>query len=229
MNFIYGILLSGGNGSRFGGDKPKQFTELAAKPLIVHSVNQFQKWGLCKSLIIVAGKDYLEQTEQVLADVLQPGDIIIEGGQTRHESTLNGIAACKHDSNDVLIFHDVARPFVSQRELEAVVYAALQAGVSSVARKNNDTLVEQENERVTAIVNRESTRSIQTPQALHTSILATLNKQNPQQATDLTTWALAAGLAADLVESNPYNIKITHPQDLNIAKAYYQYFQKLAE
>ncbi|MEM7179813.1 MAG: IspD/TarI family cytidylyltransferase [Spirochaetota bacterium] len=228
MNFIYGILLSGGSGTRFASNSPKQFTDLCGKPILVHAALAFKKWGLLKTLVVVAHPDHLLQTEEILADCLDGSDKIVAGGKTRHESTLNGIAATNAGSNDVLVFHDGARPFVTSTEFDLVVHAAIRSGAASTAAKATDTLVvASKRETCESFLQRDSVRLIKTPQALHTSVLTELkDKMLEEEPTDLCSWVQVIDLQAELVSANPYNLKVTVAEDLKIATSYYSYFQE---
>ena len=228
MNFIYGILLSGGSGTRFGSESPKQFTDLCGKPILAHAALAFKKWGLLKALIVVAHPEHLLQTEEILADYLDGNDKIVVGGKKRYESTLNGIAASNAGATDILIFHDGARPFVTSAEFDLVANAAIRSGAASTAAKATDTLVvASTRETCESLLQRDTIRLIKTPQALHTSVLAALEgKTLQQEPTDLCSWVQAIGLQAELVPANPYNLKVTVAEDLKIATSYYSYFQE---
>ncbi len=228
MNNIYGIVLAGGSGTRMKSQKPKQFMKLHGCTLLEHSVKLFHDWGFFKSIIIVSNPDFIQDTESNLGKYLLPNDRIVEGGETRHESCLKGLEAIPYDDNDVIIFHDCARPFFLKTELHSVANSAVMHGVASIAENASDTVVLSNQNKVESILNRESIYLIKTPQAIHTSILKNLMKQTLEpHPTDLCSWAKTIGVESFLIRSNPFNMKITKEGDLEIAEKFYPLFLQL--
>ncbi len=228
MNNIYGVILAGGSGTRMKNQIPKQFMKIGGITLLEHSVKKFKSWGFFKSIIIVSNPDYIFETEKLLIKYLEANDRIIEGGETRHVSSLNGISAIPYDENDVIIIHDSARPYFLNQELHEIANSALMYGVSSIAENVTDTVVQSTNSKVENILNRDSIYLIKTPQGIHSSVLKNLLKnQSNTLPTDLCSWAKSIGIESYLVHSNPFNIKVTKEGDLEIAEKYLDLFNKL--
>lgn len=230
MNNIFGVILSGGSGSRMKLDKPKQFSNLRDLTLLEHSVKSFNEWGFFKSIVVVSNIDYIIETENLISKYLMANDRIVPGGQTRHESCLRGLEALKYDDKDIVIFHDSARPFFLKSELHAVANAAVMYGTASVADNVSETVVSCAGGRVENILNRDEINLIKTPQSLHTSLLNILLKEKMEEdPTDLCSWALQFGVKTYLIRSNPFNMKITREGDLDLAERYYDLFKQLEE
>lgn len=203
---------------------PKQFLKIQDQSIIRHTVKNFKNWGLFKALIIVSPAEFIEKTEKELDDLLDPTDRIIEGGKSRHDSTLNGLTALKFD-NDLIVIHDAVRPFVTSKDLDEVTNGALEFGASTLAEKVNETLVRGENQKVSLIIDRENVFSIKTPQVLHSSILKDLlSVELNEDPTDLCSWLKALNIKPVLKESNPLNIKITTNTDLIKAENFIKLF-----
>jgi 2-C-methyl-D-erythritol 4-phosphate cytidylyltransferase len=227
LNSIYGIILSGGVGKRMGSDTPKQFLSLDGESILRHSIKHFKKWGLFKAIVIVTPEAYIEKTESELSDILDDNDRIMIGGNTRHESTLNGISAFNYE-NDLLVFHDAARPFVTSKDLDEVTNSALEFGSSTLAEKISETIVNSNVNCVDSIINRENAFSIKTPQAIHSSFLKKLLEvKYTNEPTDLCSWTSLIGLKTAIKISNPYNIKITTNDDLKKAELFSKAFSIL--
>ena len=227
MNSIYGILLSGGTGKRMNSEIPKQFLHLNGESILRHSVRNFKKWGLFKAIVLVAPELYIEKTENEISDLLEGQDRIVIGGSNRHESTLRGIEAFRYD-NDLLVFHDAARPFVTSKDLDEVTNSALEFGSSTLAEKISDTMVSGRGDLVESIVDRESVYAIKTPQAVHSSILKSLLEiPMNKEPTDLCSWVSLIGLKTALRISNPFNIKITIDSDLEKASVFSKLFSQM--
>jgi 2-C-methyl-D-erythritol 4-phosphate cytidylyltransferase len=230
MNNIFGVILSGGSGSRMKLDKPKQFSTLRDLTLLEHSVKSFNEWGFFKSIVVVSNIDFIVETESLISKYLMANDRIVPGGQTRHESCLRGLEALKYDDKDIVIFHDSARPFFLKSELHAVANAAVMYGSATVADNVSETVVSCAGGRVENILNRDEINLIKTPQSLHTSLLNILLKEKMEEdPTDLCSWALQFGVKTYLIRSNPFNMKITREGDLDLAERYYDLFKQLEE
>jgi 2-C-methyl-D-erythritol 4-phosphate cytidylyltransferase len=228
MNNIFGVILSGGSGSRMKSAKPKQFARLRELSLLEHSVKSFNDWGFFKSIVVVSNLDYIVDTENSISKYLLANDRIVPGGVTRHESCLRGLEALHYDEKDIVIFHDSARPFFLKSELHSVANAAVMYGAASIADNVSETVVSCSDGRVEAILNRDEINLIKTPQALHTSLLNILLKEKLEEdPTDLCSWALQFGVKTFLIKSNPFNIKITREGDMEVAEKYYDLFRQL--
>ena len=205
---------------------PKQFLKINGESIIRHTVRNFKNWGLFKNIVIVAPEDYIEQTESELSDLLENNDRIIEGGQTRHESTLKGLSANSYE-NDIIVIHDGARPFVTSKEIDKITNSVIEFGASSLSEKVSETLVSSLNNKVNTIINRDNAFAIKTPQAFHSSLLKSLLEvKQASEITDLCTWLIQIGIKVSLIDSNPYNIKITTKEDLSKAEYYFSLFSK---
>ena len=224
------VLLSGGVGSRMGATTPKQFLDLAGQPVLVRCLRSFVDQGLQRPFVLVAHPEHAETSQRLAGQVLAPADlIIVPGGASRHDSTLHGIQALPGWSTnlpdqDVILIHDVARPLISAAELARLkgVFAADPAcQIASLAGAMHETIVQASG--VPGVVqhslNRDRVATIKTPQAIRVACLRRLLASHPHptaelQFTDLLTWGEAGGVAGQLVEAGPTNLKITHAEDL---------------
>ncbi|XDD47822.1 IspD/TarI family cytidylyltransferase [Leptospira sp. WS39.C2] len=226
MNNLYAILLAGGTGSRMGLDVPKQFLKLRGESLLRHSVKRFQRFGLLKSITIVSHPDWILETEKEVGDLLEPNDRIVEGGDTRHLSTLNGINSINYDGKDIFFIHDVARPNFKQNELYQLVEQTKIFGGATLVCPVTESLV-----RVKLHQNysqeplkREEVYAVKTPQSVAGFMLVELlNESLPnnskQHPTDLCTWM--GERRVGIVATDFHNIKVTSPGDLALAESLY--------
>ena len=103
------IILAGGIGSRMGGTMPKQFLSLNDKPVIVHTLENFQKNPHVNEIIVVCVKDWIMHLKEILDEYrISKVTDIIEGGETGHDSTRNGIFSLKDrlGEDDYIIIDD---------------------------------------------------------------------------------------------------------------------------
>ncbi len=226
MRNIHVILLAGGTGSRLGGDTPKQFLSILGKPLILYSIERFRDWGLCKSINIVCHKDWIFQMEKTVADHLEGIDQIIEGGITRHQSTLHAIQKIHWDEDDILMIHDAARPFFLNSELDELVGAALNQGAGTLALVASETIVlsKPKSGFTESSIPRDEVYFVKTPQSVLGKTLKDLVSfgEIPMDLhpTDLCSWVERIGGKTGIVPSSPKNIKITKAEDIKIAESY---------
>ena len=114
MDYI--IIVAGGRGTRMGTDTPKQFLKAAGKPVLMHTIERFHHYDPQLGIIVVLPKDQQETWKALCTE--HHFDIphrIADGGQTRFESSKNGLALVPDDEEGVVGFHDGVRPFVSEQ------------------------------------------------------------------------------------------------------------------
>lgn len=220
MNCIYAVLLSGGIGSRMASEIPKQFTKLRGESLLRHSVRRFQNWGFLKSLVVVSHKDWILETERELSDLLNDDDRLVEGGDTRHSSVLLGLASLPWDKEDLVFFHDIARPFFRSRELHQLVESTRIHGAASLVSSITDSLVQTSGATFVSFSSlpRETVFSVKTPQMASGMLLKELLSQKLQDRipTDLCSWVHPKPVG--LVQTDSQNIKLTVPWDVSLAE-----------
>jgi 2-C-methyl-D-erythritol 4-phosphate cytidylyltransferase len=221
---IHAVLLAGGEGKRLGGNRPKQFLTLAEESLLQRSVRRFRSWGFLKNLILVSHPDYIEDTEKEVGHLLIEGDRIVEGGVSRHDSSLRGLHGLGENNaktGDFVFFHDVARPFFLHSDLDSLVKSARINGASTLAVPCSDTLVHSSKLTVESYLPRDGVWQVKTPQIASYSDLVEMEKSSLEiEPTDLCTWRLTLGKPTGIVTTKEWNMKVTHPGDLDLAKVY---------
>ncbi|HEY1346115.1 MAG TPA: 2-C-methyl-D-erythritol 4-phosphate cytidylyltransferase, partial [Streptosporangiaceae bacterium] len=109
------VVLAGGSGERFGTPVPKQLLPLAGRPMIEHSVAAFERAPAVDRILVVMAAGHADEVRALLkAGGYAKLSNVIDGGPTRTASTRRAIAELGQDECDVL-FHDAARPLVSQQ------------------------------------------------------------------------------------------------------------------
>jgi 2-C-methyl-D-erythritol 4-phosphate cytidylyltransferase len=221
------VVLAGGIGQRFGGDRPKQMQILAGRTLIEHSVAAFEQAPGVDTIMIVMPPGLADPArQQFTADGRPKVTTVIEGGATRTDSTRCAIAALGEDECNVL-FHDAARPLLDQRIIADCVSALATDQAIGVAVPSSDTIVEVADGVVTGMPRRDTLARCQTPQGFRLSVirrayeLADADPSFPQRpATDDCGVVLRylPNVPVRLVEGSEHNIKITYPGDLEVAE-----------
>ena len=225
------VILSGGHGSRFGTSVPKQYTKLAGKMVIEHTLSIFQSHPLIDEVCIVAHKDYIKLIEKsVLHNLYSKVKKILIGGDQRYESSLVAIQAYHHKYPDdtKILFHDSVRPFVDHDTISRCLTALDQYDAVDVAIGCSDTIIEVDQNVIIDIPNRSQLRSGQTPQAFKLSTIKSaydLALVDPNFKTTDDCGAIKKYLPSEpifVVEGSNTNIKITYKEDIYIADRLFQ-------
>jgi len=214
------VVLAGGSGERFGTPVPKQLLTLAGRPMIEHSVAAFDRAPEVDHILVVMAASHAQQVRALLAaGGYAKLSKVIDGGTSRTESTQRAIAELGEDECDVL-FHDAARPLVSQQTIAACVAALADHRAVGVAVPSSDTIAVISDGVMTAIPRRDSLARCQTPQGFRLSVI-----RDPHfvelPATDDCGIVLRylPELGVHVVPGSDRNIKITYPRDLAVAEA----------
>ena len=222
------VVLAGGSGERFGTPVPKQLLPLAGRPMIEHSVAAFEQAPGVDSILVVMAAGHAPEVSALLtAGGYAKLSKVIDGGPTRTESTRRAIAELGEDECDVL-FHDAARPLVSQQIIAACAAALADHRAVGVAVPSSDTIAVVSDGVMTAIPSRDSLARCQTPQGFRLSVIRRayqLADADPYfgelPATDDCGIVLRylPELGVHVVPGSERNIKITYPRDLHVAEA----------
>lgn len=207
------ILVAGGKGTRMGSDLPKQFIVINGLPILGHTLQRFAQFDPTMELIVVLPIDWISFWDEEQTKYTLPEHTVVEGGQERFYSVLNGINAASNASS-VIAVHDAVRPCVSLPTIERCFAKARQNGAAIPVVKMVNSL-RKLNKEGSVSVDRSEYRSVQTPQVFQAELLK--NSYSQTFTTDFADDASVvekAGHDIHLVEGNPENVKATNPQDL---------------
>lgn len=209
------IIVAGGSGTRMGTELPKQFIELAGKPILMHTLGKMQAFDQEMQLILVLPEEQMDFWEQLCGKHnWRVPHLLANGGATRFLSVKSGLQLVE---GSLVGIHDGVRPFVAKAVMQNCFESADENGaavpvmpiVQSLRKLNGSS---------SEAVNRNDYRAVQTPQCFQTEVL----KQAFQAAdrtdySDDATVVEANGGEIHLVTGNAENIKITTPFDLEMA------------
>lgn len=246
---IYAAVLAGGIGSRMGADKPKQFLEFSGKPVIVHTVERFMECDEIDRVIVMTPAEWCDYTRNLLVQYFGgpssgPGKempdcagkdsgesariTVAAGGQTRNETLMNAISVIEADGNlddeTIIVTHDAVRPFVTERMIRENIAAARETGACETAFPATDTIIETEDgKHVATVPDRSRLWMVQTPQTFRAKKLRDLylrlTEEEKEVLTDAARIYVMKGEPVEIVKGESWNIKITFPQDIEIAEA----------
>lgn len=214
---VSAIILAGGKGKRMGKDISKQFILVKDKPIIYYTIKKFSDCKLIDEIILVLPKDEIEYCKkEVLEKYSLKVDKIIEGGKERQDSVYNGLKALKN--SDIVLIHDGARPFVSEKIILEGIENAKKYGAAAPGVMPKDTIkVKDELSFSKETLKRESLIAIQTPQVFKKDIIVKCHervREDNISVTDDTMVVERYGYKVYLYDGDYTNIKVTTPEDL---------------
>ncbi len=214
------IIPAAGYGTRMHSATPKQYLDLNGKPILEHTIAAFFKSSCISEIIIAVPAEHLEQTKKLLAPYYNRGKdiILLAGGKRRQDSVYKGLQAVPKECEIVLV-HDGARPLITQGLIMRCCDEALKSGAAIAAVPVKDTLKKGDNSGcIAGTIDRTSLYHAQTPQAARRELLQqAYNKNGDRDVTDEASLLEYAGIPVKLVTGEETNIKITNPQDLQVA------------
>ncbi|MBQ6702249.1 MAG: 2-C-methyl-D-erythritol 4-phosphate cytidylyltransferase [Clostridia bacterium] len=219
------IITVGGSGTRMqsADGTTKQFMLLDGMPIVARTVIEFQSSPYIDEIVIVAKSDEIELYTKIINKYgLTKVTKIVEGGETRQESVLNGFKAVSEEADYVAI-HDGVRCLITGENIKDVVKAAYTDGCACAASKIYDTLkMADSNMFIQSTPDRNFAWSAQTPQVFRASVYracAFSAKKEGLVATDDCMLVENYGFKIKLVDCGRNNLKITTKEDLIIADA----------
>ena len=211
------IIVAAGLGSRMGGQIPKQFLDLAGKPLIVHTLERFLLFDPEMKVVVVLSSEGRNLWEQAAhSHKIAEGIILAEGGANRFDSVKNGLSHL--EKGLITGIHDAVRPFVSQATLARTYDAAFQEGSGIPVLEMDETVRMIMPQGGSIHMDRPMLRRVQTPQVFRSEQIKQAYQQayDPAFTDDASVYESVFGQLI-LVEGNRENIKITTPFDMQLA------------
>lgn len=222
MSKNYVIIVAGGTGSRMRSDVPKQFLKISGTPVIVLSMQKFYEFDPHIQIVIAVHKDFEKQLNSIIHKYFPLKKVLVTiGGETRFHSVKNALNLVPTTASVVGV-HDAARPFVSAEVIKNCYATAAKKG-NAIPAVTLFESIRQVDVKKNKAVDRTNYKIIQTPQCFKVSLLKkAFTKKYSPKFTDDATVLESIGEKINLVEGNFENIKITNPNDLLIAKAYFK-------
>jgi 2-C-methyl-D-erythritol 4-phosphate cytidylyltransferase/2-C-methyl-D-erythritol 2,4-cyclodiphosphate synthase len=223
------VIPAGGIGSRFGHTRPKQFLELAGVPILVRTCRAFLQIHEIRWVAVAVPADHFQASIDLLRVHLAMEEFarlrFAVGGVTRQDSVQAGLDMLAPEVELVLV-HDAARPLIDRATILRCIEGACTSGAVIAAVPVKDTLKKvTQSGRVENTVDRSALWQAQTPQAALRPLLERAlveARRNHFIGTDEAAVLEAAGIEVRVVEGSERNLKITRPEDLQVASALLQ-------
>ncbi len=222
---VAAIIAAGGRGVRLGADRPKQFLELGGRSILDLSIAALVASDRIHEIVVAVPQDYLASAAAAWAGGAGKPLTFVAGGARRQDSVSQAFARTAATA-DIILIHDAARPFVTAAVIDRAIEAAVAHGAAIAAIPVRDTVkhagpgLADGSRPITATVPRESVFLAQTPQTFRRDVLArALAAGREIDATDEAMLVERLGLPVHIVEGDSGNIKVTTPDDLEIARS----------
>ncbi len=228
----HAVIIAGGSGSRMGQDIPKQFINVCDKPVLVYTLESFQRHELVDDIVVVC----IDGWHEVVRAYARQFEItklsqVVPGGDTGQESIRNGVYALEGvaDPDDLAIIHDGIRPLVAPEVLSDVIHVAAKNGNAVTSLPYNEQIFvvdEDDPTTTTTFIPRETLRRVSTPQAYRFDVLDAAYHEAFEREVGIygshytNTMMVELGHTLHFAAGSDKNIKLTTKDDLEMFKAY---------
>lgn len=228
------MILAGGTDSRFQMSVPKQFVNVYNRPVIVYTLEAFQKHNEIDAIMVSCLDGWQEMVRayarQFNIDKLK---WVVSGGWDGQESARNGIMALKNEcrSDDIIVLHDSIRPFVSEEIITDSLQVCRMHGMGVAAVRTMDTIMKTRDGVVgTESISRYAIVRIQTPQAYRMDRLWDVHEKAVERGitgeVDTNSVISRLGEPVYFSKGSDLNMKINTVEDVEMFKALYRMRQE---
>ncbi len=224
MRDVAALIVAAGQGSRFGGELPKVFVDLAGSPLLLWALRAYDTHPCVNRLLLAVAKEHIGRAEALCAraHLARPVRIVV-GGRRRQDTVVRGLHSLRDDPPRLIAIHDGARPLVDRGTISGSIRLAARFGGCVTAAAVTDTIKQADAGKVVvATPDRSSLWRAQTPQTFGYELLSECYRRAAEEGWEVTDDASVLELCGHPVHINPgpgTNLKVTTPEDLKIAAA----------
>ena len=221
---VHALIPAAGTGRRMGADGNKQYLELGDRPILAHTLARLAALACVDALHVIVPDDERRFCRDQVVDRFGLAKIrsLVAGGAERQDSVRHGLAACGAADDDVILIHDGVRPFFPALQIAPLIAAAAADGAALLAIPAQDTIKEVQDRRVVRTLERARLWQVQTPQAFRYAVIREAHRRALEAGfagTDDAALVEWCGGTVAVVTGSPYNVKITTPADLALARA----------
>lgn len=220
------VVLAAGSGRRMGTKVHKQYLLLDGKPVLYYSLKTFQESELIERIILVSGRGEEDWCRKNIVEkyALTKVTDVVSGGKERYDSVWNGLQRAGREG--YVYIHDGARPFVDKEMIRRAYECVIREKACVAGMPVKDTIkVVDEEEFVTDTPDRSSLWMVQTPQVFESELITdaySMFKSSPSETVtdDAMVVERMMGLPVKMFRGSYENIKITTPEDMDIAEVF---------
>jgi 2-C-methyl-D-erythritol 4-phosphate cytidylyltransferase len=218
---VFAIIPAAGSGTRIGGEIKKQFLPLKGKPIIVHTLQQFEHCSDIDEVAMAIPESAMSDMEAIVARYrLHKVNKMMMGGKKRQDSVNNVLNHLTLKDSDIVLVHDGVRPFIETKRIAHLLKVCKEYDAAVLAVQPKDTI-----RRSTGggffdqTLDRTALWLVQTPQAFRAKLLVKAfekAREDKFYSTDEAGLVERLGIKVRIVEGNYDNIKITTHEDLEL-------------
>jgi 2-C-methyl-D-erythritol 4-phosphate cytidylyltransferase len=216
------VIVCAGRGKRLGRKIDKAVLKLKRQPLFYHAFKAFKEIKEVKEIVLVLRKVHFRLARKLINTLGRKDKriLIVGGGRERKDSVYNGLKVLEEDITHVLI-HDAARPFVTKVLIMRIIKELKSFPAVICGIKSKDTLKLAHKGFVRKTLDRDDIILVQTPQGFRKDlILEAYSKLKIRNTFDDAQVLELSGIKVRIVAGDTSNIKITYPEDIDLAKAF---------
>ena len=222
MNHV--LFMMGGSGTRFGADRPKQYTLIDGVPLFYYVFRRFQKCKNIDRIVIVSHADWVDYVNDWCAksDGTIPWDVV-PGGPDRSTSVLHGLQKLNEYAmpDDPVLIHDATHPYVYEDGIDLVIKAVKEYGGATLAVRSYDAVYRADKN---GFLERSEPRELivagASPEAVRFGIIYEIyskaTKEELAEMKSMGSIALSHGIPMKVIMTDMINLKITYQGDMKL-------------
>ena len=229
------IIFAGGSGARMGSGMPKQFLEVAGKPIIIHTLEIFEEHDMIDKIYIACKKEYIKHLKRLIEkNLIRKVAGIVPGGTTGQDSIYKALkmAYDENDGDDIVLIHDGVRPHITSAVISEDIECVIQNGSAITCTPLFETpVISSDGKTIDDVPSRDGFFTAQAPQCFYLVDVFEAHQKvravNPSYQGIVDTCSLMKSLGRDvvMVKGNRGNIKVTTPEDLYLFHGLVQYHE----
>lgn len=222
---IDALIVAAGKGRRMKTQQPKQYMELAGRPILTRTLQAFDRHPTIDRIFVVLPETDIAQCRaSVIAQAALGKEVtVVAGGEHRQMSVMKGLRSIP-DKDGIVLIHDGVRPLVTQTLISACIDGARKWGACIPAIAAFDTLKKVRSDgSIEQTVPRQRIVLAQTPQTFRLALIRQAHEsavRHGRLATDDASLLEQMGAAVHVIEGSHHNLKVTRPEDIALAEAY---------
>lgn len=223
------VIFAGGVGRRMHSkDIPKQFLKLHDKPIIIHTLELFERNKNIDAIVVACLSNYIGYLNELVSQYnLKKVQSIVPGGKTGQDSIYNGLKAAEAVGNrekDIVLIHDGVRPLINQKTINDNINSVKKYGSAITCVKAKETIIVVDNkEDIDSINDRSMSRLARAPQSFYLKDILSAHEQalkaGRHDFIDSCSIMTFYGHRLHLIPGPQENIKITTPDDFYTMRA----------
>lgn len=230
------VIFAGGVGTRMNSkEKPKQFLEVYHKPIIIHTLDVFEKHELIDAIVIACKEEWIEYLENLIKKYhIDKVKKIVPGGETGQKSIYNGLLAAKsvcdeqNEENAVVLIHDGVRPIIDEETITLNIQSVEKNGSAITTGRVTETLlvIDEKSSAIENVPDRSASRLAKAPQSFFLNDILKYHEKARAEGRfdfiDTCTLMSHYGFKLTLVDGPVNNIKVTTPLDFYLMRAMFE-------